>query len=66
MSQSFGSVTGALELLERRGFVMRRLCDLTFEEIAGELDLAGAASARALYSRVLTHLSERLPDLSGR
>ena len=50
---------------ERRVFVMRRLCHLTFEEIAGELDLAGAASARALYSRVLTHLSERLPDLTG-
>ena len=48
---------------ERRTFVMRRLCGLSFEEIAGELGLAGTASARKLYSRVLTLLSARLPDL---
>ena len=50
---------------ERRAFVMRSLCHLSFEEIAAELDLAGAASARKLYSTVLMHLSVRLPDLGA-
>jgi RNA polymerase sigma-70 factor (ECF subfamily) len=55
----------ALPERERRVFVMRRLCDLSFDEIAAELDLASAASARGVYSRVLTHLSVRLPDLGA-
>jgi RNA polymerase sigma-70 factor (ECF subfamily) len=54
----------ALPDRERRVFVMRRLCGLSFEELSEELGLGGAASARKLYSRVLAHLSARLPDLS--
>lgn len=47
---------------QRRVFVMRRLCELSFEEIAAELDLGSAASARSLYSRTMARLSARLPD----
>jgi len=53
----------ALPDRERRVFVMRRLCGLSFDEISGNLGLAGAASARRFYSRTLAHLSARLPDL---
>jgi RNA polymerase sigma factor (sigma-70 family) len=54
----------ALPERERRMFVMRRLCGLSFEELAEEAGLGSAASARKLYSKVLAHLSARLPDLS--
>ena len=50
---------------KRRVFVMRRLCDLSFEEIAAELGLGSAASARSLYSRIMANLSSRLPDPFG-
>lgn len=50
---------------ERHAFVMRRLCAASFEEIAAELELANAATARAFYSRMLTGLLARLPDPPG-
>lgn len=50
---------------KRRVFVMRRLCGLGFEEIAAELDLGSAASARSLYSRTMAGISSRLPDPLG-
>ena len=48
---------------ERRAFVMRRLCELSFEEIAVELELGGASSARSLYARALGRLSSRIGGL---
>jgi len=47
---------------ERRAFVMRRLCGTSFEEIAAELGLASAATARSFYSRLMARLVARLPD----
>jgi len=49
----------------RRLFVMRRMCDRSFEEIAEELGFASAASARALYSRILTRLLAQLSAPTG-
>jgi RNA polymerase sigma-70 factor (ECF subfamily) len=53
----------ALPERERRVFVMRRLCGLSNEEVAAELDLGGASSVRSLYSRTLARLSFHLPDM---
>jgi RNA polymerase sigma factor (sigma-70 family) len=47
---------------ERRVFVMRRLCEVPFEQIAAELGLASAAVARSLYSRLMARLLARLSD----
>ena len=47
---------------ERRAFVMRSLCDASYEEIAAELGLANAATARSLYSRLMTRLLAQLSD----
>jgi len=54
----------ALPERERRAFVMRRMCGLPFEQIADELGLATAGSARKCYSRLLANLSARLPELT--
>ena len=45
---------------DRRTIVMRRVAGMEFEEIATELDLAGASVARSLFARALQKLSERL------
>jgi RNA polymerase sigma-70 factor (ECF subfamily) len=55
----------ALPEHERRAFVMRRLCDASYDEVATELGLANAASARALYSRTMTRVLAQLPDSPG-
>jgi len=55
----------ALPERERRLFVLRRLCDLSFEEIGAELDLGSPATIRSLYSRMMTRLVAQLPDLPG-
>jgi len=55
----------ALPERERRVFVLRRLCGLSNEEVAAELGLGGASSARSLYSRTLARLSSLLPELAG-
>ena len=47
---------------ERRAFVLRRLCGTSFEEIAAELGLASAATARSFYSRLMARLLAKLPD----
>jgi RNA polymerase sigma-70 factor (ECF subfamily) len=47
---------------DRRAFVMRRMCDASFEEVAAELGLANAATARSHYSRLMARLLARLPD----
>ena len=47
---------------ERRVFVMRCLCDASFEEIAAELGQANVATTRSLYSRLMTRLFARLAD----
>jgi RNA polymerase sigma factor (sigma-70 family) len=50
---------------KRRVFVLRQLCNVGFDEIAAELGLGGAASARSLYSRTMTELSARFPGPDG-
>jgi RNA polymerase sigma-70 factor (ECF subfamily) len=50
---------------ERRAIVMRRLCAASYEEIAAELGLASAATARSLYSRLMARLLAQLPDSPG-
>ena len=53
----------ALPEWQRRAFVIRQLCGLSFAEIARELGLTGESSARKLYSRAMTSVSTRLPDV---
>jgi RNA polymerase sigma factor (sigma-70 family) len=48
---------------ERRAFVMRCLCAASFEEVAAELGLGSAATARSFYSRMMARLLAELPDL---
>ena len=50
---------------ERRLFVMRRMCDASYESIAVELGLASAATARSLYSRLMARLLAQLSDRPG-
>jgi len=50
----------AMDEPKRRAIEMRKLCELSFEEIARELGLGGASSARSLYSRALAELADRL------
>jgi len=47
---------------ERRLFVLRRMCDLSYEEIGAELELGSPATVRSLYSRTMARLAARLPD----
>ena len=62
LAERIEAVVIALPEQERRAFVLRKLCNLSFEEIAGELGQGTAASVRKLYSRALAHLGTRLPD----
>jgi RNA polymerase sigma factor (sigma-70 family) len=50
----------ALGERERRVIELRKLCALSFEEIARELGFGSASSARSLYSRAMAELSNRL------
>lgn len=50
----------ALGERERRVIELRKLCDLSFEEIAKELGLGTASSARSLFSRAMAELSKFL------
>lgn len=50
----------AMDERERRAIELRKLCDLSFEEMAAELGLGGASSARSLYSRAMAELAKRL------
>jgi len=52
----------ALPERERRVFVARVLCGLSFAEITRELGLGAESSARSLYTRVMARLSAYLPD----
>ena len=52
----------ALPERDRRLFVLRRLCDLSFDEIAAEMDLGSPATIRSLYSRLMARLVAQLPD----
>jgi len=45
----------------RRAFILRNMCDASYEAIAEELELGSASSARALFSRALAELSAQLP-----
>lgn len=45
---------------ERRVIELRKLCELSFEEIAKELGFSSASSARSLFSRAMAELSKRL------
>lgn len=49
-----------LDERQRRVIELRRICEMSFEEIAAELGLGAQSSARALFSRALNHLSELL------
>jgi RNA polymerase sigma-70 factor (subfamily 1) len=47
----------ALKEPDRRVIELRRLCGMDYEEIASELGLRGASSARSLFSRAMNRLS---------
>lgn len=50
----------ALDEPQRRVIELRKLCELSYEEIAVELGFSSASSARSLYSRAMNALAERL------
>jgi RNA polymerase sigma-70 factor (ECF subfamily) len=50
----------ALEERQRRAIELRKLCEFSFEEIAEELELGAASSARSLYSRAMAELAKHL------
>ena len=50
----------AMDEPKRRVLELRKLCGLSFEEIAEELGFSGASSARSLFTRAMSELSERL------
>lgn len=50
----------ALPDRQRRVIELRRLCGLSFAEVAKELDLASESSARSLFSRAMAELSTHL------
>ena len=50
----------ALEGRQRRVIELRKLCELSFEEIAQELGFSSTSSARSLYSRAMNELAMRL------
>jgi len=50
----------ALDERQRRVIELRKLCELSFEDIAKELELGAASSARSLYSRALAELEQLL------
>ena len=49
-----------LDERHRRVIELRRLCELEYQEIAEELGLSGASSARSLFARAMNALSQRL------
>jgi len=58
--QHLESALLALAERERRVIELRRLCELSYEEIALELGFSSASSARSLFSRAMSALAERL------
>lgn len=50
----------ALDERQRHVIELRRLCELSFEEIATELGFSSPSSARSLFSRAMNELAERL------
>jgi RNA polymerase sigma-70 factor (ECF subfamily) len=50
----------ALDERQRRVIELRKLCDLSFEEISHELGLSTPSSARSLFSRAMAALAEKL------
>lgn len=44
----------------RKVIELRRLCNMEFEEVADEMELGNAASARALFARAMSRLSKLL------
>lgn len=47
----------------RRAFELRRLAEMSYEEIAEEMGLSGAASARALFARTLSKIADAVGDV---
>jgi RNA polymerase sigma-70 factor (ECF subfamily) len=64
LAEQLESALISLPEQQRRIFVMRRLCGLSYKEIARELELGAVATARSSYARCLARLSARLPDLA--
>jgi RNA polymerase sigma factor (sigma-70 family) len=60
LEERIESVLLEMDEPKRRAIEMRRLCELDFDQIAAELGLGGASSARSLYSRALAELADRL------
>lgn len=50
----------ALDERQRRVIELRKLCELSFEDIATELGFTSASSARSLFSRAMGRLAEAL------
>ena len=50
----------ALPERERRAIELRKLCEMSYEELAAELGLGSAASARSLLARAMSRLSSQL------
>lgn len=50
----------ALDERQRRVIELRKLCDMSFEDIAKELELGAESSARSLFSRAMAELAKRL------
>lgn len=65
LAQQVEALLIALPDRERRAFVLRRLCDASYGEIAAELGLANEATARSFYSRVMARLASQLPEAPG-
>jgi DNA-directed RNA polymerase specialized sigma24 family protein len=49
-----------VEERQRRAIELRKMCALSFEELAQELELGAESSARSLYSRAMAELAKRL------
>ncbi len=49
----------------RRAFELRRLAEMSYEEIAEEMGLSGAASARALFARTLSKIADAVGDVDA-
>lgn len=49
----------------RRVIDLRRLCEMSYAEIAQAMGLGSESSARSLYSRAITELSKRLGSLAS-
>ncbi len=60
LEQQVETVLLGLDERHRRVIELRKLCELSFEEIAKELEFSSASSARSLFSRAMSELAERL------